>query len=414
MDYIDSLAYAQRCDAEDPLATLRAEFLLPTKNEQPAIYLCGNSLGLQPKQTSKYVQQELDDWARYGVDGHTAKTNGWLPYHELVTNSLAKIVGAKPTEVVAMNSLTTNLHLLLVSFYRPTKARYKILMEQDAFPSDIYAIKSQLAFHGFDPAEALITVGPRPGHDLIAAEDILATIDEQGDQIALILLGQPNYLTGQAFNTKAIALHAHQRGCLVGLDLAHAAGNLALDLHAENIDFAVWCHYKYMNGGPGTIAGAFVHERHCLPAFEGPRFAGWWGNNKERRFAMESHFDPIPGVESWQLSNPPILQLAALRAALAVFERTTMQALRTKSIKLTGYLEFLLEQKSTVSIITPSNPEARGCQLSLRFHHKPQEVLKRLEAAGVICDFRQPDIIRVAPTPLYNSYQDVYSFCQLI
>lgn len=416
-------------DKNDPLRRYRSEFHIPKQpNGDDVIYLTGNSLGLQPKITKDYIRQELDDWASFGVEGHFHAKNPWMPYHEFVTEPLARIVGAKPVEVVAMNSLTVNLHLLLVSFYRPTNERFKIIIEKGAFPSDQYAVESQLKFHGH--GDGLIELAPREGDTLLHTEDILQTIDREGDSVALILLGGVNYYTGQAFDMQAITAAGHKKGCVVGFDLAHAAGNLVLHLHDWNVDFAAWCSYKYLNSGPGGIAGAFVHERHSKN-FDLPRFAGWWGHDKESRFLMGPDFRPIAGAEGWQLSNPPIFQLAALRASLEIFDEAGMTALHEKSLKLTAYLEKLLAEinDDRIEIITPRDPAQRGCQLSIRVKTQAEtrpvgsvsepaasnkKLFNALTERGVIADWREPDVIRVAPVPLYNSFEDVFRFSEIL
>jgi kynureninase len=393
-------------DASDPLAKFREQFLIPKDSKgQDLVYLTGNSLGLQPKKVKKYIEEELEDWARLGVEGHVHARHPWLPYHENLTESTARIVGAKPSEVVVMNTLTVNLHLMMVSFYRPTKERYKILIEKSAFPSDQYAVASQARFHGYE--NAVIEVDHK-------MESILETIDREGSKIALVLIGNVNYLTGHAFDIAKITQAAHKQGCRVGFDLAHGAGNLPVKLHDAGPDFAVWCSYKYLNGGPGAIAGCFVHERHGH--FSGARFAGWWGNNKDTRFKMGPTFDPIPGAEGWQLSNPPIFQLASLRASMEIFDEATMAGIRKKSEAITGYLESLLDQlpKGFCEVLTPRNPAERGCQLSLKFGKRAQELKELFVQAGVICDFREPDIIRAAPAPLYNRFHDVYRFVEVL
>jgi kynureninase len=410
-----TLEGAKKLDAQDNLKLYRSQFHMPLqKNGEAHIYLCGNSLGLQPKQTKDYIQQELNDWAKLGVEGHFEAKNPWLPYHEFLTETMAKLVGAKPIEVVVMNTLSVNLHLMMASFYRPTKDRYKILMESDAFPSDRYAIESQLKFHGFQ--DGLIELKPRNGEVLLRHEDIEKCVEEQGDEIALILIGCPNYYTGQVFNIKRIAELGHEKGCLVGIDLAHGVGNLKLELHDSGIDFAVWCTYKYLNSGPGSVGSCFVHERHAR-SFDLPRFAGWWGHNKETRFDMRDDFDPMPGAEGWQLSNPPILSLAAIRASLSIFEEVGMDQLRKKSLQLTGYLEELLTMilGDSIEIITPQNQEERGCQLSLRIKFKSgKAIFEAITKKGVIADWREPDVIRIAPVPLYNSFEDVYHFVMIL
>lgn len=411
---------AAQLDREDTLAAFRNEFYLPKKTDgSPQLYFCGNSLGLQPKNTKTYVEAELEDWARLGVEGHFHARNPWLPYHEFLTESTASIVGAKPSEVVNMNHLTVNLHLLMVSFYAPKPGKSAILIEKGAFPSDRYATESQIRFHGFDPEKNLLELSPRPGENTLRTEDILEYIDTEGDSIALILLGGVNYYTGQAFDMAAITEAGHRKNIKVGFDLAHAAGNLQLELHNWNIDFAAWCTYKYLNGGPGGVGGCYIHERHHQDKHL-HRFNGWWGQDKSSRFKMEPEFIPIPTAEAWQLSNAPILSMAALRASLELFDRAGMPALREKSLKLTAWLEFLIREnnknsKHTVEIITPSDPAQRGCQLSLRAGGaEGKHIYDRLILAGVIADWRYPDVIRVAPVPMYNSYSDVYAFVQLL
>jgi kynureninase len=413
--YETSEDFARRMDAEDPLRRFRDEFLFPRHNGEPVVYLAGNSLGLQPKKARQYINEELEDWERHGVEGHFHARKPWLPYHENVTEQAARVVGAKPMEVVVMNTLSVNVHLMMVTFYRPTRERYKILMEAEAFPSDQYAVASQVRFHGYTPEDAVLRLKPREGEETLRTEDILDAIERHGSEIALVLLGNVNYLTGQAFDMAAISRAAHAQGCRVGFDLAHAAGNLRLALHDDGPDFAVWCSYKYLNGGPGTLGGVFVHERHAHSP-ELPRFAGWWGHNKQTRFKMGPTFEPMPGAEGWQLSNPPIFQLAALRASLELFDAATMEALRRKSERLTGYLEFLLDRLPAgfVRVTTPRDSKQRGAQLSLRFRGESRKLLPRLTEAGVVCDFREPDIIRAAPAPLYNSFTDVYRFVRTL
>lgn len=405
-----TLSFAKELDRQDPLSRFREKFHIPKdSNGNDIVYLCGNSLGLQPKNTQKYIQQELDDWAKLGVEGHTEAKNPWMPYHEFLTSSMAKILGAKPSEVVMMNTLTTNLHLLMVSFYRPTKTKYKILIESDAFPSDKYAVESQLDFHGFDPKEGLILWKPRKDEELCRFEDFEEIMKEKGDEIALILIGTTNYYTGQSFPIKKITELGHKHNCIVGFDLAHGVGNIQPNLHENGPDFAVWCSYKYLNSGPGSLGGLFVHERHANNP-ELKRFTGWWGHNKKTRFNMRQEFDVLPGAEGWQLSNPPILSMAAIRASLDIFEEAGMENIIAKQKKLTGYLEFLLHnlQNDRISIITPKNPDERGCQLSLAVKNADRSLHDKLTKAGVISDWREPDVIRVAPAPLYNSFEDVF------
>lgn len=414
--YKPTQQYAQQQDKEDKLAHLRAQFHIPKDAKgNDWLYFTGNSLGLQPKQTQKYIQQELDDWAKYGVEGHFEARNPWMPYHEFLTNSMAKIVGAKPLEVVVMNTLTTNLHLLMVSFYQPTKTKYKIVIESDAFPSDRYAVQSQLKFHGFDADEGLIEWKPRKGEELLRIEDLEQIVDEQGDEIALLLIGGVNYYTGQYLDIKRIAEIGHAKNCIVGIDLAHGAGNISPELHDSGVDFAAWCTYKYLNSGPGSLGGLFVHEKHAHKK-DVPRFAGWWNHNKETRFNMRQPFDVMPGAEGWQLSNPPILSMAAIRASLDMFEEVGMEALRAKSENLTGYFEYLINQIDTdrIKIITPTNPKERGCQLSIQVKNADKSLHKKLTENNIITDWREPDVIRCAPVPMYNSFEDVYRMVETL
>jgi len=375
------------------------------------VYLCGHSLGLQPKTAAAYVEEELEDWAQLGVEGHFRAKHPWMPYHRLLTEQTAELVGAKPVEVVVMNSLTVNLHLMMVSFYRPTPGRHKIVVERGAFPSDQYAVKSQIHFHGFDPETSLIELSPLPGESCLRDEQIETLIERSGDEIALILLGGVNYATGQAFDMAGITRAGHARGCVVGFDLAHAAGNLQLKLHEWGPDFAVWCSYKYLNAGPGCAAGCFVHDRHAR-AWDLPRFAGWWGHDEESRFEMGPNFRAMSGAEGWQLSNPSIISLAVLRASMDIFHEAGMERLRAKSISLTSYLEFLLNQNTSAhfSIITPRKTERRGAQLSIRVPQNGRALCEGLTGEGILGDWREPDTFRVAPVPLYNSYRDAFRF----
>ncbi|HVT44037.1 MAG TPA: kynureninase [Thermoanaerobaculia bacterium] len=419
-DFTRGIDRALELDRADPLASFRDEFHIPGRSDgKDEIYLAGNSLGLQPKRTAAHIEQELSDWRHLAVKGHLEARSPWLPYHEFLAEPMAAIVGGLPVEVVTMNSLTANLHFLLVSFYRPTASRHRILMEDRAFPSDHYAATSQILFHGYDPAASLLLVRPREGEEAIRRDDLLELIEREGESIALILLPGVQYYTGQAFDMEAIAAAGRAKGCVIGFDLAHAAGNLLVRLHDWNVDFACWCTYKYLNSGPGSTGGAFVHERHAK-RFDLPRFGGWWGHDKSTRFLMGPEFRPMAGAEGWQVSNPPILSLAAIRASLEVFtEAGGMEPLREKSARLTGYLEQLLRSMpgGSVSILTPSNSEERGCQLSLTVGHPERsgrEVFERLEAGGVACDWREPNVIRVAPAPLYNSFTDVYRFADIL
>jgi kynureninase len=419
MDFSAEEDFALKRDAEDSLRQFREKFHLPlAKDGKPLIYLAGNSLGLMPKSARQLVDQELDDWARLAVDAHLGARTPWYSYHETLREPVARLVGAQPNEVICMNSLTVNLHLMMATFYRPKKSRFKILMEEPAFPSDTYAVKSQIVHHGLDPKEALVLARPRDGEFTVRQEEIEALLEKQGDEIALVLLGGVNFFTGQLFDIEKITAAAQKRGCIVGIDLAHAAGNVPLALHDWNVDFAAWCSYKYLNAGPGAVAGAFVHERHATNR-ELPRLAGWFGNDPATRFRLhlEPDFIPVASADSWQLSNPPIFSMAPLRASLAIFDEAGgMTAIRSKSIHLTGYLEFLLEQAGSerFTVITPKNPEARGCQLSILAHEHPKELHKELEAAGVKCDFREPNVIRAAPTPLYNTFHEMWRFAKIL
>ena len=416
IEFANDLDFARQMDASDSLRKYRFEFAFPQCGERKeAIYFAGNSLGLAPVNARKYINEELDDWGFLGVEGHFESRHPWLPYHEFVTDMLARLVGAEPQEVVAMNSLTVNLHLMLVSFYQPTKERHKFLIEADTFPSDRYACASQAEFHGYKAEEAILQLTPRSGEETLRTEDIVSYLEEHGKEIAVVLLGNVNYLSGQAFDLKKIAQAAHKQGCIFGTNLAHGAGNLLLNLHNDEVDFAVWCSYKYLNSGPGAIAGCFVHDKYARD-FQRPRFAGWWGHNKETRFQMGPKFDPLAGAEGWQLSNPPIFQLAALRASLEYFDVIGMPALREKSELLTGYLEFLLQAlpNDFCTIITPKDPRQRGAQLSVRVKGDPKAILGKLKDQGALCDFRSPDIIRAAPAPLYCSFTDVYEFVQMM
>ncbi len=409
MRYRASREFAQLMDSNDPLREYRSRFYLPPgKARSESIYLCGQSLGLQPHQAREYVNAELDAWQTLAVRAHFESTNPWKYYHELLTDSMAKLVGAKPVEVVVMNSLTVNLHLMMVSFYQPTLDRCKILVEGNAFPSDRYAVESQLRFHKFDPEHDLIVVEPAEGEEGVSTERILEAIETHGEDIALVMLGGVNYFSGHLLDLRAITRAAHDKGCLVGIDLAHAAGNVVLKLHEWEVDFAAWCSYKYLNGGPGNLSGCFVHERHSETTR--PRFAGWWGHDQQSRFQMPDDFRPAQGAEGWQLSNPAILPLAALRASMNIFDEVGMEQLRAKSRLLTGYLEYLLEQIDSPQIrqITPKDPSQRGCQISLRVADADKSIHKALMEQDVICDWREPDILRLAPVPLYNSFMDVY------
>ncbi|WP_405291189.1 kynureninase [Algibacter sp. Ld11] len=404
------LEFAKQQDQNDILKSYRDAFYLPkNKNGEPLIYMTGNSLGLQPKATKQYINQELEDWANLGVEGHFEAKTPWLPYHEFLSESMAHVVGAKPIEVIVMNTLTANLHFMMVSFYKPTKKRYKILIESDAFPSDKYAVESQLRHHGYDDKDGVILWKPREGEELLNYDDLEAILEAQGDEIALIMIGGINYYTGQFFDLKRIATLGHKYGCNVGFDCAHGAGNVQLNLHDSGADFAVWCTYKYLNAGPGSLAGCFIHERHAYNK-ELNRFTGWWSHNKKTRFNMRGEFDQLPGAEGWQLSNPPILSMAAIKASLDMFHDVGIDKLTAKSKKLTGYFEFLLHDlgEDAIKIITPTNPDERGCQLSIQVKNANKALHNKLTESGVISDWREPDVIRCAPVPLYNSFEDVY------
>jgi kynureninase len=415
MKYQNTLAFAKQLDRSDALKSFRSKFFIPVVNGKPSIYFTGNSLGLQPKTTKKYITEELTDWAKLGVEGHLHSRRPWLYYHKFTKKGLAALVGAKPSEVVAMNHLTVNLHLMMVSFYRPTSTRFKILAESGAFSSDQYAFESQLKLHNVNPSEALIELKPRQDEHTLRTEDILAAIKEHGNQLALVIIGGVQYYTGQLFNIKKITEAAHSVGAMAGFDLAHAIGNAPLNLHKHNVDFAVWCSYKYLNAGPGAVAGAFIHERHANSNL--PRFAGWWGHTEKDRFQMKKGFIPMPGVDGWQLSNFPVLPGAALLASLEIFQQAGIKNLRKKSVLLTGYLEHLLNELNKTgeyfSILTPKNPNERGCQLSIFMKQNGKQVFNALTKAGVIADWREPNVIRVAPVPLYNTFEDVFRFYEI-
>lgn len=419
MPYQNTLEFARNSDQQDLLKPFRDKFYIPIVNGKECIYFTGNSLGLQPKTTQDYVLNELEDWASFGVEGHFHARKPWLPYHEIFPKQLAAIVGSKTNEVVVMNSLTVNLHLLMVTFYRPSKERYKIICEAKAFPSDQYALESQVRYHGFDPAEAIVEVGPREGEHIIRKEDILSAIQLHGPSVALVLLGGVNYYTGQLFDMKAITAAAHAAGACAGFDLAHAAGNVELKLHDWNVDFACWCSYKYLNSGPGGVAGVYIHEQHAANTTL-PRFAGWWGYTKATRFNMEKGFEAIPTAEGWQLSNAPVLSMAAHKASLDIFEEAGLDKLHEKRKKLSGYLHFVLQEinssrsEKIIEVITPSNEAERGCQVSMLMLREGRKIFDELTKQGVIADWREPNVIRVAPVPLYNSFEEVYRFGEIV
>lgn len=415
--------FAAAADEADELRSFRDEFYFPMMNGVPVIYFTGNSLGLQPKETQNYILTELEDWATFGVEGHFHARNPWYSYQDILTNQLATLLGAKPSEVVSMNSLTTNLHLLLVSFYRPTKERYKIICEYDAFPSDLYAVQSQAAFHGFNPDDAIIYLKPREGEYTLRTEDILAAIKDAGSSLATVMLGAVNYYTGQYFDLEKITAAAHQVGATSGYNLAHATGNVSMKLHDWKVDYACFCSYKYMNAGPGGVSGIFVHEKHGKDASI-PRFAGWWGNDPDTRFKIPRTFVPAEGARGWQQSNAPVLSMAALKASLDIFEDAGFDLLLQKSQQLTAFLQFVIEQinashvakgkPAPITIITPLDSASRGCQLSLIIRKNGRSLYEQLTNHGIIVDWREPDVIRAAPVPLYNSFTDVYAFGKIV
>ena len=417
MTFESSLEFAKKMDANDPLNSFREKFLFPDFHKKEIIYFTGNSLGLQPRSTRKMIEEELDDWAKYGVEGHFMSRRPWYSYHEQLTELSAYVVGAKPIETVVTHSLTTNIHLLMVSFYQPNGKRTKILCEKKAFPSDQYALMSQLEFHGYDK-EHLIEIGPRDGEETIQHEDILSAIDKHKDELALVFMGGVNYYTGQFFNLQEITKAGHKAGAIVGFDLAHAAGNVNLSLHDWNIDFATWCSYKYLNSSPGGVSGIFVHEKHA----ENPdlkRFAGWWGHDKEQRFLMEDQFVPIKGAEGWQLSNAPVLGMAAHLSSLQIFKEAGMERIGSKRDLITAYLEYRIlkvsaENGNFIKIITPNSIFERGSQLSLVLEKDGKKKFDLLTEQGIIADWREPNVIRIAPAPLYNSFEDCWHFAEVL
>jgi kynureninase len=418
MTFQNTKEFAQELDRQDELSSYRNEFSFPKVNGKNVIYFTGNSLGLHSKRAKKYVDEVMTDWENLAVEGHFYADKPWWDYHERFANPLSKIVGALPSEVTVMNTLTVNLHLMMVTFYKPTPKRFKILCEAKAFPSDQYMIQSQVKFHGLNPEDAIVEIQRREGEHNIRLEDILAKIEEVGDELALVLIGGVNYYTGQVFDMKTITEAGHKAGAYVGWDLAHAAGNIKLNLHDWNVDFAAWCSYKYMNSGPGNASGCFIHEKHHNDTSL-PRFAGWWGHNKERRFKMEPTFDPVRGAEGWQISNLPILSLAPYLASVEMFDEIGMDALIIKRNKITSYLEFILQEISkevngSFEIITPSNQEERACQLSVFLHGEGRSLFDYLMKNGVITDWREPNVIRLAPVPLYCSFEDMYNFGQIL
>ena len=417
MTFENNLAFANQLDEQNSLNHFREQFYIPVINGNECIYFTGNSLGLQPKTTQDYVVNELEDWANFGVEGHFHATNPWFSYHEIFPQQVAKIVGALPEEVVVMNQLTVNLHLLMTTFYRPTKERFKIICEAKAFPSDQYAFESQVKLHGVNPDEAIIEVTPREGEYSIRTEDIIATIEKHSSSIALVLFSGVNYYTGQVFDMPSITKAAHNIGAYCGFDLAHAAGNIELHLHDWNVDFACWCSYKYLNSGPGGVAGAYIHQKHFTNKSL-QRLAGWWGQNKTNRFKMEKGFDPIETAEGWQLSNAPILSMAAHKASLDIFEDAGIENLVAKGKQLSDYLFFIIEElnstltKKAIEIITPKNE--KGCQVSMLMLQKGKEVFEALKQNGVLADWREPNVIRIAPVPLYNTFKEIYHFGEIV
>lgn len=414
----NTLDYAKSLDAQDTLAHYRDEFIFPQHNGQDVIYFVGNSLGLQPKRTRSYVDEIMSDWANLAVEGHFYAEKPWWDYHERFAKPLSTIVGALPSEIAVMNTLTVNLHLLLVSFYRPTASRYKIICEEKAFPSDQYMLQSQVKFHGFDPADAIVEIKRREGEHNIRLEDVIDLIKQTGDELALVLIGGVNYYTGQVFDMKSITRAGHEQGAYVGWDLAHAAGNIHLELHDWDIDFAAWCSYKYMNSGPGNAAGCFIHEKHHHDTSLN-RFAGWYGHNKERRFKMEPQFDPVNGADGWQVSNLPVLSLAPYLASAEMFEEVGMERLIAKRDLITSYLEFILkeigrETHGHFEVITPENPTERGSQISVFLHGEGRSLFDYLMKNGVITDWREPSVIRLAPVPFYSRFEDMYKFGQVL
>jgi len=412
------LDFAKKMDENDELKSYREKFIFPCFKDKPVVYFSGNSLGLQPKKAALYVQEELEDWASFGVEGHLLSRRPWYSYHEQLTEMAAAIVGAKPIEVVVTHSLTTNLHLLMVSFYRPQGKRTKILCEAKAFPSDQYVLESQLLFHGLSK-DHLVEISPRKGENLIREEDLQTLIEQLGDELALIMIGGVNYYTGQLFDMKRITALGHSVGAKVGFDLAHAAGNINLELHEWGVDFAAWCGYKYLNSSPGGVSGIFVHERYAFD-LSLPRFAGWWGYDKTKRFKMEAGFEPMPGAEGWQLSNAPVLTMAVHLAALEIFHQAGMKAIGEKRDSLTSYLEYIIDDVSTrnnscsFELITPRDKTKRGAQLSISVKGQGKSLFDAISKEGVFADWREPNVIRLAPAPLYNSYEDCFRFGEVL
>jgi len=416
MKFEDSISFSRSIDRKDPLRQFRSQFYIPKSKNKSVIYFNGNSLGLQPKRVKKFIDEELTSWATRGVEGHFNSRKPWLHYHTLSKKALGDLVGGKASEVIAMNQLTVNLHMLMASFYQPTTKRFKIITEAGAFPSDQYAFESQMKFHAVNPDDALIEISPRPGEYCLRTEDIVKTIEDHADQLALVIFGGVQYYSGQFFNIQEITKSGHKAGAFVGFDLAHAVGNVPLDLHQHEVDFAVWCSYKYLNSSPGGIAGAFVHENHAHN-FQLPRFAGWWGHDEGERFEMKKGFKPMAGIDGWQVSNFPVISGAVHLASLEIFKKAGMKRLRKKSILLTAYLEYLLKtidpEGERYSIITPDDPDQRGCQLSILMKANGRQIFDKIRKKGVIADWRDPAVIRVAPVPLYNTFEEVFTFAKI-
>ncbi len=408
-------SYAQEADAADPLSGFRERFYFPQKNGKPVIYFCGNSLGLQPKNVESAIQTELNSWREEAVGGYFGGKNPWLYYQDYAGKPLSKILGCKETEVTVMNALTVNLHLLMLSFYRPTAERFKIIMEAGAFPSDQYAVETLVRHFGFDPADAIVEIAPQPGKKILTTEQIVSRIYAEGDELAMVLFGGMNYYTGQFFNIQAITAAAHSVNAIAGFDLAHVAGNLSVSLHEWEVDFAAWCSYKYLNAGPGAVSGVFIHEKHAADA-QTPRLGGWWGNDEKTRFKMEKGFIPKTNASGWNLSTAQVFNTVCLKASLELFEEAGMDRLRAKSVHLTAYLEYLIQQLPGLSceIITPADPEARGAQLSLFFKERGKEIHDKMISNGIVVDYREPGVIRVAPAPMYCSFADVFRFYEIL
>ena len=413
LNFVKNEEFAKSLDKDDILSKYRDYFFIPKQDQKEVIYFNGNSLGLQPKSVRKLIDKEIDDWKDLGSSGYFMTDTPWVTYHESLIEPMARLVGAKPIEVVIMNTLTVNLHFLMISFYRPTEKRHKILIEYSSFPSDQYAIKSQLKYHGYDPSESLIMLKPRVGEELVREDDVQDIINTQGDSIALILIGNPNYFNGQVYNIEKITKWGHNKGCVVGFNLAHGVGNLKLELHDWDVDFAIWCSYKYLNSGPGGLSGCFINERYANDP-DLPKFTGWWGNKLSSRMLMKDDIEISEGATGWQTSNHPIFSLIPIKSSLEIFDDVGIDKLREKSILMTKYLYFLLESISDITIITPNDEEQRGCQLSLVIHKHGKSIQENLVLNGVVCDWREPNVIRIAPAPIYNSYHECWKFVQIL